>query len=441
MTNPKTRNDPFSTYWMPFTASEPFRQSPRLLDRADGMYYYTPDNREILDGIAGLWCVNAGHNRKPIVEAIKSAAERLDFISSFSMSHNSAFDLTNILAERAPAEINNVFLSNSGSEAVDTALKIARGYHRVRGDSSRFRFIGRAKAYHGMGWGGLSVGGISRHRRDFGPLLPGVDHMRHTYDPAISAYSVGQPEAGADYANDLLDLIALHDPSTIAGVIVEPVAGSGGVFPPPVGYLERLREICSQHGILLIFDEVITGFGRLGGNFAADFFGVTPDIICCAKGLTNGSVPMGATMVRDSVREAFEHSAEDKISLFHGYTYSGHPLACAAARATIEIFDQESLWTRAKDTGPIFANAVHALKGEERVVDIRSIGLVAAVDLEPLESNPGFRGNACNNACFEDGVLIRSTGDTLLLSPPLTINTDQIDRIVSTIRSTLKRID
>jgi beta-alanine--pyruvate transaminase len=433
--------DKMTAYWMPFTAHRRFREAPRLFESAHGMYYVTPDGREILDAIAGLWCVNAGHGRRQIVDAIKATAEKLDFTSSFQVGHPGAFEAAEALAERAPGDLNHVFFSNSGSEAVDTALKMARAFHRARGDGTRTRLIGRARAYHGMGWGGLSVGGIGRHRRDFGPLLPDVSHMRHPYDPRSSAYSVGQPTVGAHYADELQDILTLHDPATVAAVIVEPVAGSTGVYPPPAGYLSRLREICDQHGILLIFDEVITGFGRLGAPFAADAFGVQPDIICLAKGMTNGAVPMGATVASDRIWEALSLGGGNAIELPHGYTYSGHPLACAAAQATISVLDADGLWTRAAETGPIFAAAIHALRGERHVRDIRSIGLLAAVDLEPRADAAGARGLEVNAECFADGVFIRNTADTLLLSPPLIIEPVHIDRLSATLRTALKKVD
>jgi len=332
---PLTR-EAMEPFWLPMTPNRLFKSKPRLFVAAEGMHYTTQDGRRILDGMAGLWCVNAGHGQKRIVEAIQTQAAKLDFVSSFQMSHPAAFELAGRIVEIAPEGLDHVFFTNSGSEAVDTALKIARGYHRARGEASRIRFISRAKAYHGMGWGGLSVSGLVRHRRDFGPLLPEVDHLPHTHDPEHAAFSRGQPQWGAHLADELEKLLLIHDPSTIAAVIVEPVTGSGGVYPPPVGYLERLRAICDRHGILLIFDEVITGFGRVGAAFAANAFGVTPDIITCAKGMTNAAVPMGGVIASGKIYQALMNGPENTIELFHGYTYSAHPLACAAALASLD---------------------------------------------------------------------------------------------------------
>jgi len=428
------------SYWMPFTANTRFAAAPRLFSSAKGMFYTTTDGRPILDAIAGLWCVNAGHGRREVTEAIKIAAETLDFVSSFQMGHPAAFELCRRLAEKAPKGEGHVFLSNSGSEAVDTALKIARGYHRSRGEPSRTRFIGRARAYHGMGWAGLSVGGIGRHRRDFEPLLPQVSHMRHPYDPQKSSFSRGLPEWGADFADDLENVLAVHDPTTVAAVIVEPVAGSTGVFAPPRGYLERLRQICDKHGILLIFDEVITGFGRLGATFAAKRFGVTPDLITCAKGLSNGAAPIGATIIRPFIYDAWMNGARDAIEFSHGYTYSGHPLSCAAALATLDVFDAEDLWTRGLGIEQMFEDAAHDLADRNRVRDVRNIGLLAAIDLEPEPGKPGARAQQVNTACFEAGILIRTTGDTLMISPPIIVEPEQIDRIFNTLRRAIGQI-
>jgi beta-alanine--pyruvate transaminase len=397
------------------------------------MYYETVDGRQILDAMAGLWCVNAGHAQPHVIEAIQRQAAELDFVSSFQMSHPLAFHFAERLAAIAPSDLVHAFFTTSGSEAVDTALKIARGYHRARGDAARFRFIGRAKAYHGMGWGGLSVGGIGRHRRDFGPLLPGVDHLRHPYDRSRSAFSRGQPEHGLEYADELTTLLELHDPSTVAAVIVEPVAGSGGVFPPPKGYLQRLREICSRHGILLIFDEVITAFGRLGRAFASQAFDVTPDLITCAKGLTNGAAPMGAVLASTSVYDAFMQGPENMIELFHGYTYSAHPLSCAAGLATLEVYDELGLYDRAAQLAPIWEGAIHSLRDGPGVIDIRNLGLLGAIDLESRPGEPGARARACSDLCFERGVLVRSSGDTLIVSPPLIITEEQIADVFETV--------
>jgi beta-alanine--pyruvate transaminase len=390
--------------------------------------------------MAGLWCVNAGHGQRAIVDAIKAQAERFDFVSSFQMSHPAAFELAGRIAEISPAGLDHVFFTNSGSEAVDTALKIARAYHRARGEGSRIRFIGRAKAYHGMGWGGLSVSGLGRHRRDFGPLLPEVDHLPHRHSIEHAAFSRGQPRWGAHLADELTTLLQIHDPSTIAAVIVEPVTGSGGVLPPPVGYLEQLRAICNRHGILLIFDEVITGFGRLGAAFGAEAFGVTPDLITCAKGMTNGAVPMGGVIASRSVYDALMAGPSSVIELFHGYTYSAHPLACAAALAALDVYRDLELFARGRRLAPTWERAAHALRDAPHVVDIRNIGLLAAIDVTPRDGAPGARGAECAKRCFDDGILIRSSGDTLVLSPPLIIAENEIEMVFATIRRALDTV-
>jgi len=427
-------------FWLPFTPNRQFKTKPKLFVAAEGMHYVTPDGTRILDGMAGLWCVNAGHGQQHIVEAIQAQAAKLDFVSSFQMSHPLAFEVATRIAALAPDGLNHVFFTNSGSESVDTALKIARAYHRARGQGGRIRFISRAKAYHGMGWGGLSVSGLSRHRRDFGPLLPEIDHLPHTHDPEHAAFSRGQPQWGVHLADELTSLVAIHDPSTIAAVIVEPVTGSGGVLPPPVGYLERLREICDRHGILLIFDEVITGFGRVGAAFAANAFGVTPDIITCAKGMTNGAVPMGGVIAHDRVYDAIVSGAPDAIELFHGYTYSAHPLACAAALATLDVYRDQNLFARAKEIAPLWEKAAHTLKQAPHVTDIRNIGILAAIDLAPRDGAVGARGTEVAARCYEDGVLIRGSSDTLVLSPPLIVTEEQIAAIFSTIRRALDAV-
>ncbi|HWH73439.1 MAG TPA: aspartate aminotransferase family protein [Methylibium sp.] len=425
-------------YWMPFTANRQFKKSPRLVAKADGMHFWTPEGREVLDGIAGLWCVNAGHNRPKIVEAIQRQAAELDFAPPFNMAHPKAFELAARLAAIAPAGLDKVFYTNSGSESVDTALKIALAYHRVRGEGSRTRLIGRERGYHGVNFGGISVGGMVANRKMFGHLLAGVDHLRHTHDPR-NAYSVGQPAHGAELADDLERLVALHDASTIAAVIVEPVAGSTGVLLPPVGYLQRLREICDRHGILLIFDEVITGFGRTGAPFAAQRFGVTPDLMTVAKGLTNGCVPMGAVFAKRAIHDTFMQGPEHLIEFFHGYTYSGHPLACAAALGTLDTYADEGLLTRGAEMEGYFAEALHGLKGLPHVIDIRNVGLVGGIELQPLEGQPSQRAFRIFLDCWERGVLIRTTGDTIALSPPLIIGRAHIDRIVGTIADALRR--
>ena len=433
------RNSLDEAFWMPFTAQRAFRQAERMFVSARGVHYTTSDGRQILDGIAGLWCVNAGHGQPRIVDAIQRQAAALDFVSSFTMSHPAAFELAGRLTGAAPEGLDHVFFTNSGSESVDTALKIARGYHRALGRADRTRLIGRHKSYHGVNYGGLSVGGISRHKRDFGPLLPDVDHLSLPYAPERSGFSRGQPAEGADYADELAQLIQLHDPATIAAVIVEPVTGSGGVYPPPAGYLERLRALTAAHDILLIFDEVITGFGRTGAMFAADRLGVTPDIITCAKGMTNGAVPMGGVLVSGKVFDAFMTRSADQIELSHGYTYSAHPLACAAALAMLDICG-EGLLEQGAAVMPFWEEAIHSLRGEPHVADIRNFGLLAGIDLTPREGAPGARGAALNQACFEAGVLIRTAGDTVMLSPPLVISPEQIETLVETIRAGLAKV-
>ena len=430
---------PMDAYWMPFTANRQFKQAPRLLAKASGMHFWTPEGRQILDGIAGLWCVNAGHARPKIVKAIAEPAAEMDFAPPFNMGHPKAFELAERLVELTPAGLNRVFYTNSGSEAVETALKMAIGYHRARGDGARTRLIGRERGYHGVNFGGISVGGIVGNRKSFGPLLPGVDHMRHTHDLGRNAFSRGVPEHGAELADDLERLVALHDASTIAAVIVEPVAGSTGVLLPPRGYLQRLRSICDKHGILLIFDEVITGFGRLGSPFAATHFGVTPDLMTVAKGITNGCVPMGAVFAKQSIHDAFMTGPEHLIEFLHGYTYSAHPLACAAALGTLATYADDGLLTRGASMAPVFENALHSLKGVPHVIDIRNIGLVGGIELDPIPGNPGKRAFDAFLECWERGVLVRTTGDTIALSPPLIVESSHIDQMVSTIADVLKK--
>ena len=431
---------PLDAYWMPFTANRQFKKAPRLIARAEGMLFWTPEGRQVLDGVAGLWCVNAGHARPRIVEAIRRQAGELDFAPPFNMAHPQAFALAERLVQIAPQGLDKVFYTNSGSESVDTALKIALAYHRARGEGSRTRLIGRERGYHGVNFGGISVGGMVANRKMFGHLLAGVDHLRHTHDAARNAFSMGQPAHGAELADDLERLVALHDASTIAAVIVEPVAGSTGVLLPPQGYLERLRAICDRHGILLIFDEVITGFGRTGAPFAAQRFGVTPDLMTVAKGLTNGAVPMGAVFASGRIHDAFMNGPEHLIEFFHGYTYSGHPLACAAALATLDTYAEEGLLTRAAELEATFGRAVHGLKGLPHVIDVRNIGLVGGIELEPIEGSPGKRAFEVFLDCWERGVLVRTTGDTVALSPPLIIEPAQIDQLVGTLAEALKRV-
>ncbi|HSI55914.1 MAG TPA: aspartate aminotransferase family protein [Ideonella sp.] len=427
-------------FWMPFTANRQFKKAPRLLTTASGMHYGTDDGRQVLDGAAGLWCVNAGHGRPKIVKAIAEQAARMDYAPPFQMAHPKAFELATALARLAPEGLSKVFFTNSGSESVETALKIALAYHRVRGEGQRTRLIGRERGYHGVNFGGISVGGLVGNRKMFGNMLGGVDHIRHTHDPARNSYTVGQPEHGAELADDLERLVALHDASTIAAVIVEPVAGSTGVLVPPKGYLNRLREICDRHGILLIFDEVITGFGRTGQPFAAQTFGVTPDLITCAKGLTNGCVPMGAVLVRQGIHDAFMQGPEHLIEFAHGYTYSAHPLACAAGLATLETYADDGLLTRAGELQGYFGECLHALKGLPNVIDIRNIGLVGGIELAARPGAVGARGFDVFLDCFEAGVLVRTTGDTVALSPPLIIERTQIDQIVEAVSTAIKRV-
>ncbi|SFB32931.1 omega-aminotransferase AptA [Pseudomonas simiae] len=426
-----------SSLWAPFTAMRPFNRQPMLFDRAAGMHYTTTEGRDVLDAMAGLWCVNAGHGQPRIVEAIREAAGRLDFVSSFKMSHPAALTLADQLVAKAPANLDKVFFTNSGSEAVDTALKIARAYHQARGDSRRTKLIGRAKGYHGMGFGGLSVSGIGRQKRDFGPLLGDVAHLPLPYD-AGSRFSLGQPEQGAHYADALLHLLEVHDPATVAAVIVEPVTGSGGVYAPPLGYLQKLREICDRHGLLLIFDEVITGFGRVGHGFAAEAFGVTPDLMTLAKGLTNGAVPMGGVLVSGAVYEAFMQGPEQAIELMHGYTYSAHPLACAAGLATLEVHEELGLNAHVRQIAPLWQNTALALREQALVLDVRAIGLLCAVELKPREGAPGARAAEVAQRCFEAGVLVRASGENIVLSPPLIINQEQVAQVFSALGKALE---
>ncbi|MGZ5035430.1 MAG: aminotransferase class III-fold pyridoxal phosphate-dependent enzyme [Usitatibacter sp.] len=429
------------SYWMPFTANRQFKASPRMLVKAEGMYYWTADGRKILDGFAGLWCCNAGHCRKPIVEAIQKQASTMDYAPAFQMAHPLAFELSNRIVELAPGNLDYTFFCNSGSEAVDSALKIALAYHRVRGEGARTRLIGRERGYHGVGFGGISVGGIPANRKMFGTMLAGVDHLPHTHDIAKNAYSKGQPEWGAHLADELERLVTLHDASTIAAVIVEPVAGSTGVLIPPKGYLQRLREITKKHGILLIFDEVITAFGRLGAGFAADVYGVEPDMITFAKGVTSGTVPMGGVIASSDIYRAFMSGPPGAIELFHGYTYSAHPLACAAGIATLQLYKDEDLFARAARMAPALERAVHSLKGTRHVVDIRNQGLVGAIELAPRAGSPGARGFEAYLRCYEKNVLVRSTGDVLAIAPALIVEETHLDQIVSTLREVLAALD
>lgn len=426
-------------FWAPFTPMRQFQQQPMMFTSAEGMYYTTSDGRRVLDAMAGLWCVNAGHGQAKIVEAIREAAGRLDFVSSFKMSHPQALEMAERLIEISPAGMEHVFFTNSGSEAVDTALKIARGYHQARGESRRTKFIGRAKGYHGMGFGGLSVSGIGRQKRDFGPLLGEVSHLPLPYDAGMR-FSAGLAQQGESYADALTQLLDIQDPSTVAAVIVEPVTGSGGVYPPPQGYLQRLREICTRHGVLLIFDEVITGFGRVGASFAAQAFGVTPDLITTAKGLTNGAVPMGGVLVSGAVYEAFMAGPANVIELMHGYTYSAHPLACAAGLATIEVHRELGINEHVNAVSGLWQSAALALQGVGPVLDVRAIGLLCAVELEPRPGAAGARGSEVAQWCFEQGVLVRGSGDTIVISPPLVISPQEIAQVFDTLAGALNQV-
>ena len=426
-------------FWMPFTANRQFKSKPRLFAGAKDMHYTTVDGRKVLDGTAGLWCVNAGHGRTQIIEAVRDQVGRLDYAPAFQMGHPAAFEFAARLTNLLGADFDHVFFTNSGSESVDTALKIAIAFHRLRGEGTRTRLIGRERAYHGVGFGGISVGGIPPNRKTWSSvLLPGVDHLPHTHDPARNAFSRGAPEHGAHLAEELERLVALHDATNIAAVIVEPIAGSTGVLIPPRGYLQKLREICTRHGILLILDEVITGFGRTGSAFAAQEFGVTPDMITLAKGLTNGCVPMGGVLVSKAVYDTFMQGPEG-IELFHGYTYSAHPAACAAGLATLALYQREGLLNRAASLAPQWQEAAHALRGLPHVIDIRNYGLILGLELEPLPGKPGARGFEVFTRCFERGVLVRQTGDVIALSPPLIIEKAQIEQIFGTLREVLRQ--
>ena len=430
-----------NAYWVPFTANRAYKAAPRLLQSAAGMHYRTVDGREVLDGMSGLWCCNAGHCHPDIVRAIAEQAAEMDYATAFGLAHPAAFQLASRLAALAPGELDAVFFANSGSEAVDTALKIALAYHHARGESSRTRLVGRERGYHGVGFGGTSVGGIGNNRKQFGPLLPGVLHLPQTYSFEHHAFTRGQPDWGGHLADELERLIAVHHASTIAAVIVEPFAGSAGVLPPPVGYLERLREITSAHGILLVFDEVIAAFGRVGTAFAAERFGVAPDIVTVAKGITSGTVPMGAVLVRGDVRDAIVDAAPDAIEFFHGYTYSGHPLACAAAMATLDVYESEGLFARSQALEPVLEAAVHDLADRPHVRDIRNIGLAAAVELEPRAGAPGARGTAAFERAFDRGVLLRATADTVAIAPAPIASEENIRAAAGVLGEVLAELD
>ena len=443
MTPPKTAPaaNNLEAFFMPFTANRQFKKNPRLLAKAKGVHYWTPEGRKVIDGTAGLWCVNAGHGREEIKAAIARQLDEMDYAPSFQMGHPKAFELAARHAALLPGDLNHAFYCNSGSEAVDSALKIALAYQRARGEGTRTRFVGRERGYHGVGFGGISVGGMVNNRKFFGGLLTGTDHIAHTYDREKQAFSKGEPEYGAHFADDLERVVALHDASTIAAVIVEPMAGSTGALPPPKGYLKRLRELCDKHGILLIFDEVITGFGRLGFAFAAERYGVVPDMITFAKGVTSGTVPMGGVIVRKHIYDAFMKGPDNVIELFHGYTYSGHPLAAAASLAALDIYREEGLFERARAMEGAWADAVMSLKGEPNVVDIRTLGLVGAVDLAPRAEGAGKRGyEVIERAFHEEGLMIRTAADTIAFSPPLIITEAQVEELIGKLRRVIRAV-
>ena len=427
-------------YWMPFTGNRYFKENPRVIHRAEGMYCWSHDGRKLLDMVAGLWCCNAGHCDPRIVKAIQDQAADLDYAMAFQLGHPKAFELASKLTEIAPDGIDHAFFVNSGSEAVETAMKMTLAYHRIRGQGERTRFIGRERGYHGVGFAGISVGGMSPNRKMFGSMLPGVDHLPHTHNLEHNAFSRGLPNWGDHLADELENIIALHDPSTIAGVIMEPISGSAGVLLPPKGYLKKIREICTKHEIMLIFDEVICGFGRTGDAFAATRFDVTPDIITVAKGLTSGTVPMGGVLTRGDIYDTFMTGPESAIEFFHGYTYSGHPLAAAAGCATLDVYAEDDLFNRARSLEDMFADALHSLKDEPYVIDVRNFGLIGAVELTPIEGQPTARAMGIFRDCFDKGLIIRTTGDTVAFSPPLIVKETQIEETVETIRASLRKL-
>jgi beta-alanine--pyruvate transaminase len=440
-TQPLGTPNNLEAFWMPFTANRSFKQNPRMIARAEGMFYYTPEGKPVMDGTAGLWCCNAGHARKPIIQAIQAQAEELDYAPSFQFGHPKVFAAAARIASLAPGDLDHVFFAGSGSEAADTALKIALAYWNVTGKGSKTRLIGRERGYHGVGFGGISVGGMVNNRKFFGSLLAGTDHLPHTYDREKQAFSKGEPDYGAHFADDLDRIVALHDGSTIAAVIVEPMAGSTGGLPAPKGYLKRLRELCDKHGILLIFDEVITGFGRLGYAFAAERYGVIPDMITFAKGVTSGTVPMGGVIVRKHIYDAFMNGPDNAIELFHGYTYSGHPLAAAACLATLDVYREEGLFERAREMEPAWADAIMSLRAEPNVVDIRTVGMVGAIDLAPRADGVGKRAFEAMDRLFrEEGLMVRTAADTIAFSPPLIITESQIGELVDKLRRGIRAV-
>jgi beta-alanine--pyruvate transaminase len=428
-------------FWMPFTANRAFKARPRMISRAKDMHYFTPEGRPILDGAAGLWCTNAGHNREPIVAAIQAQAAEMDFAPPFQYANPKSFELASRIAAMAPADLDHVFFCNSGSEAVDTAMKIALAYWNATGQAQRARFIGRERGYHGVGFGGMSVGGLGNNRKAFGTMLAGVDHLPHTYNREHQAFSKGEPEWGAHLADELERLVTLHGDNTIAAVFVEPMAGSTAVLPAPKGYLQRLRAICDKYKILLVFDEVITGFGRLGHAFAAERYGVVPDMITFAKGVTSGSVPMGGVLVRKGIHEAFMHGPEHVVEFFHGYTYSAHPLAVAAGLATLDLYRDEGLFERAKKLEPLWCDTAMSLKGLPNVLDIRCVGLTVGIDLASKPDGVGKRGfEAMDRGFHEEGLMLRAVGDSLAMSPPLIVSENQIGEIFDKTAKVIKAL-
>jgi len=440
-TQPSAMTNNLEAFWMPFTANRTFKDDPRLINRARGVHYYTTDGREVLDSASGLWCCNAGHCHPKIVEAISRQAAEYDYVPPFQMGHPLAFQLADRIADMLPGNLNRIFFTNSGSESCDTALKIAIAYHRMRGEGTRTRLIGRERGYHGTGFGGTSVGGMPNNRKFYGALLPGTDHLPHTHNLEKNAFSKGQPEWGAHLADELENIVGLHDASTIAAVIVEPVAGSTGILPPPKGYLERLRELCTKHGILLIFDEVVTAFGRLGGGSASEVLGVEPDMVCMAKGLTSGTVPMGAVGVQQAIYDTFIDGTESGIELFHGYTYSGHPLASAAGLAALDVYKNEGLFERVRELAPYYEDAMHSLKDAPHVIDVRNLGMMSGIELAPRDGEPTNRGFDVFLEGYRRGVFYRINGEIFQLAPPLTSSKENIDQMVDVLRQSLQAVD
>jgi beta-alanine--pyruvate transaminase len=421
-------------YWMPFTANRYFQQHPKLITSAAGAYFNLADGRRVFDCLSGLWTTGLGHCHPKITETLRRQAGTLDFSPPFQLANPWAHQLANRIAAKAPEDLDRVFFTNSGSEAIDTAMKMALAYHRTRGEAGRTRFIGRERGYHGVGFGGISVGGMVANRKMFSPLtLNGVDHLSHTHNPKEMAFTKGQPVWGTHLADELERMVALHDASNIAAVIVEPVAGSTGVLVPPVGYLQRLRELCTKHGILLIFDEVIGGFGRFGENFSCQRLGVTPDLITFAKQITNGVVPMGGVIAREGIYQTFMNGPPHVIEFFHGYTYSGHPLAAAVGNTVLDIIEEEGLIERARSLEPVLEESIHALKGQAGILDIRNFGLAAAIDLEPIPGQPGVRGMRVLEAGLEAGMLYRVSGDTVAMGPPFISTPDELSNMCETL--------